>query len=198
MSSNADEASHSGVKGPLKQGISPLPGVVIGANGVYLGSDMTDSSLHPSPTINEAGPEARPPDPELIETWGVNLKINHFRDGLTPWPHNPSIDESSSPLSTLGHFADNIYKLGPLSLAEYTAQLTEFATVAFPKDMARILRDSLETFLERAGIKKGWDLEKNVWQTAKDSRHTESSEVASWKDGKARDEGWKWELLSDQ
>ncbi len=135
--------------------------------------------------------------PSSIQTWGLNLKTNHLLDGLTPWPPNPTINGSDSPLSSLGHFADNVYKLGPLMVPEYTDQLFAFTTAAFPKALGARLKNALSRYMSGEDMGESWDTNKNVWQTDKNTRHSDSSEVGSWKNGKAKDEGWKWDLLTD-
>lgn len=159
-----------------------IPGIVIGEGGVYLGAKNAPTN----------------PLDSLIHTWGVDLKTNHFLDGLTSWHANTPIDESVPPLSVLGQSADDIYKLGPLDITDYTAQLSELATVAFPKHVTERLQEGLKRYLGgEAERGESWDVKKKVWQTDRNTRHSESDEVASWKGGKTRDEGWEWELLTD-
>ncbi|WVQ95719.1 hypothetical protein IAU59_002818 [Kwoniella sp. CBS 9459] len=58
--------------------------------------------------------------------------------------------------------------------------------------------DSLDgTTTKLAAQERDWDGKKTVWQTDKDTRHVESDEVQSWKNGQAKDEGWYWNLLTD-
>ena len=164
--------------------------MVVGEGGVYLG------------TIVAAPPPEAIPTPEQLpayqsEAWGVRLKTNHFLDGLTPWPPNPPIDDSVPPLSSLGYFADNIYKLGPLTLPEYTAQLLEFSEVAFPKHVTERLKNGLNILGNAAERGGDWDANKRIWQTDKSTRHTDSQEVTSWRGGMAQDDGWRWALLTD-
>lgn len=155
-------------------------------------TELPASSTHQYPK-----PEPKPPD--SILTWGVDLETNYFTNGLTPWLSNPPINETEAPLSELGHFADNTYKLGALILPDYEAQLSEFAIVAFPNNITERLNDGLRRYLGTPGnTGEDWDEHKRVWQTDKDTRHSESSEVRSWKGSLARDEGWSWDLLTDQ
>ena len=93
-----------------------------------------------------------------------------------------------------------MYKLGSLFLPDYEAQLSEFATVAFPKGTTERLKDGLKRYLDTTteDTRKDWDEYKRVWQTDKDTRHSDSSEVESWRGSLARDEGWSWDLLTDQ
>ncbi|WVF68134.1 hypothetical protein IAT40_002897 [Kwoniella sp. CBS 6097] len=161
------------------------------------------------------------------QQWGLSLTSSSFLAGLRPWPANPPVEEGSSPLSGLGLKADSVYNLGPIALGDYIQQMKEFAEVAFPGVLAQQLVKGIEHHLEtptvgklkvgvsepsdktvgedgslddtkKAGAQeRQWDVRKTVWQTDKDSRHADSAEVQSWKDGKARDEGWYWDLLTD-
>jgi alpha 1,6-mannosyltransferase len=107
------------------------------------------------------------------------------------------IDEETPPLSELGHFADNIYKLGPLTMKDYAAQLLEFVELAFPKKVAAAMRGDVTRYLEQPSGGVRWDKEKYIWQTDKDERHAESVEVESWNKGQAGNEGWEWDLVTD-
>lgn len=168
---------------------SLIPGIVIGSNGVYHPSDEAASSdAHPHPH----------PDP--LAQWGLNLSSTELMDGLSPWVPNPAIDDSKPPLSPLGHFADQIYKFGPLDLATYTAQLREFISVAFPDDISVVLDAGLDVTLDEGlegkGGRQAWDSTKIVWQTDKNNDRADIEEVQSWH--KAEDEGWKWDLVTDE
>ena len=142
-----------------------------------------------------------------LERWGLDLTSDKLLAGLSSWPPNPPIDESQPALSELGHFADNIYKLGPLDMEGYAKQLYQFAEVAFPRDIAKELKQDMErylpvqhkdgTFGEIGGEAEDWDSNKIIWQTDKDERHLQSAQVQSWKSGSVKDEGWKWDLVSD-
>jgi alpha 1,6-mannosyltransferase len=140
-------------------------------------------------------PAHAPPAP--LASWGLKLDSSKLLAGLSPWLSNPDVDESVEPLSVLGHFADNIYKLGPLSMADYRAQLLEFVDVAFPKGIKTGMKEDVARFLEEPLGGAAWDSEKSIWQTDKDNRHAESREVGTWKSGQAQNEGWKWDLETD-
>ncbi|OCF33591.1 hypothetical protein I316_04664 [Kwoniella heveanensis BCC8398] len=146
------------------------------------------------------------------QQWGLSLSSSSFLAGLRPWPANPPVEEDAQPLSSLGLKADGVYNLGPVALGDYIQQMKEFAEVAFPATIAQKLVKGIEYHLEsktadQFGGKEAadsadvqhrqWDSKKTIWQTDKDSRHAGSAEVQSWKDGKARDEGWYWDLLTD-
>lgn len=139
-----------------------------------------------------------PQDP--IYNWGLDLASDKLLAGLQPWPPNPPQDETIPALSDLGHFADNIYNIGPLDIPSYREKLDEFAQVAFPKNMMEQVMAGLARYMgtdeERQG-RAEWAGEKNVWQTDKDTRFSQSAEVASWKRGSAKDEGWKYDLFTD-
>lgn len=168
-----------------------IPGVVIGQGGIYIGSSK--SNIFPYHSPDEHEPEL-PSEP--IQIWGVDLETKQLLEGLTTWPPNPPIDEIMTPLSSLGHFADNIYKLGPLTLPEYTDQLDEFVNVAFPEQLVG-LQDGLRGLREANVTGESWDVEKKIWQTDKDTRHSDSAEVSTWKGPLAKHDGWNWEMLTD-
>ncbi|KAK4688270.1 hypothetical protein P7C73_g1849, partial [Tremellales sp. Uapishka_1] len=166
---------------------SLIPGVVVGTQGVYLYSDP------PS-----AGQSTAHPSPEPLSSWGRDLSSSDLLDGLSPWPPNPAFQEDEPALSTLGHFADDIYNLGPLDLESYNASLSTFISLAFPEDLQEGLQRGLSRYLA-GGQTEDWDVAKNIWQTDKtEERYGESQEVVSWKDGRGTSEGWKWDLLSDR
>jgi len=154
----------------------------------------------PSPTAAKAHPnwpDLTPPTP--IQTWGVSLSADNLMGGLSPWPPNPPF-EDQPPLSDLGHFADSTYKLGPLTLPEYSAQMREFIDVALPKSIRKKHHDELERYLPGGGKRapEKWDVVKNVWQTDKDDGRVEDRMVKTWREGGARDEGWQWEMVTDE
>ncbi|WRT70510.1 uncharacterized protein IL334_007508 [Kwoniella shivajii] len=182
-----------------------LPGVIIGSNGKIhsngepSGSVETDNKELSYGEKMAALAHINPPE------WGISLSSEKILAGLRRFPENPSIDETIPPLSSLGHFADNIYSIGPLTMNDYMAQMREFANIAFPKPLSGKLVDGLKRYLDdnsnESGVQKqkeSWETNKKIWQTDKDSRRVESNEVKSWKDGKASDEGWEWEFLNDQ
>ncbi|EIW69886.1 hypothetical protein TREMEDRAFT_61657 [Tremella mesenterica DSM 1558] len=147
------------------------------------------------------------PSPDL-SLWGLDLRSDRLLAGISPWPPNPAVEESQPALSSLGHFADNIYKHGPLDLETYSTQLREFAEVAFPRNIAEELKKGIEMYLgEGRGDKEidenvpgpeAWDKQKFMWQTDKDERREQSVTVASWTGRTMKDEGWNWELMTDQ
>ena len=181
------------------------------------GSSVNPDAIGSEESHHPNWPDLTPPTP--IQTWGVDLSSSQFLSGISPWPQNPPTDPDSPPLSSLGHFADEIYLLGPMTRDGYTAQLYEFATVAFPPDIAEKLKRALHRYLgsssgldaSRDGGGGGggvnveigvqvdsWNGNKNVWQTDKDASLTRGSELTSWRYGQAQDEGWQWDLLTDK
>jgi alpha 1,6-mannosyltransferase len=164
--------------------------------------EESPSPTHTSPSFTQI--DLSPTLP--IQTWGLDLSSDKLLAGLAPWPENPPYDaENTAPLSSLGHFADNIYKIGPITLAEYTAQLTEFASVAFPDKIKQKLLQGLSAALSTTSEDSktrsslaNWRSVKKIWQTDKDSSLKDSAEVQSWRRGKAFDEGWDWSLMTDK
>lgn len=70
--------------------------------------------------------------------------------------------------------------------------------MAFPKTITQSIRSGLSRYLGTSEERReSWDSKKNVWQTDKDTRHSDSAEVGSWKGGQARDADWTWDLLTD-
>jgi len=157
-----------------------------------------DASLSPTTTTvhHPNWPDLTPPTP--IQTWGVSLSADNLLAGLTPWPPNPPF-EDQPPLSDLGHFADNTYKLGPLTLMDYHAQLTEFIDVALPKGIRKHYHQQLDRYLvgENKRNYEKWDEVKSIWQTDKDEGRAQSKPVLTWRQGLAKDEGWEWEMVTD-
>ncbi|WVR08436.1 hypothetical protein IAU60_005491 [Kwoniella sp. DSM 27419] len=134
------------------------------------------------------------------QPWGLELSSSSLLAGLRPWPANPPLEKGAKPLSDLGHFADSRYSIGPLTRAEYTDQMREFALGVFPKPIADRLVAGLEASMgntPREPGKAAWDQNKMVWQTAKAAGSKDLDEVRSWKDGKATEQGWDWRLLTD-
>ncbi|WWD20536.1 hypothetical protein CI109_105012 [Kwoniella shandongensis] len=176
----------------------PIPGITLGANG-----EVFDPA---SPPVAEAIATAAHPPPKAAEwaqiqpqPWGHSLSSSRLLNGLRTWPSNPPYDEETPALSSLGHFADNIYNVGPLTMVEYKEQLEEFVRNAFPEKVADQLKEGLNRYLngdEGRGNRR-WDEKKIIWQTDKDKSRQDNEEVKSWRDGKARDEGWKWDLMTD-
>ncbi|KAK8850357.1 hypothetical protein IAR55_004275 [Kwoniella newhampshirensis] len=176
----------------------PIPGITLGMNGTSL--IPTSPPVPPPAAVAHSPPKAAELAHIQPQPWGHALSSSRLLNGLRAWPANPPYDEESPALSFLGHFADNIYNIGPLTLPEYTDQLKEFVHAGFPKKVAETLMKGLEKYLgdDDAGAKKEkWDAKKTVWQTDRNTRHQDSEDVSSWKDGKAREEGWNWNLMTD-
>jgi alpha 1,6-mannosyltransferase len=168
------------------------PGVLIGSGGSLL-------PLGPTPTIATVTAPYDMSPPKPIETWGLDMTSSHLLAGLSPWPKNPPLEDNQPALSSLGHFADNVYDFGPMDMTSYRTALEEFADVAFPRKISEKLKDGLDRYLSRErGNATGWRADKYVWQTDKDTHLQDTREVGSWKSGKAIDEGWTWELLTDK
>ncbi|WWC92083.1 uncharacterized protein L201_007037 [Kwoniella dendrophila CBS 6074] len=198
-----------------------LPGIVIGSNGQVTssnsGSSDSDSTTKP---VEEEGKVlshaekmaelSRIKGPE----WGLNLSSEKLLAGLRKWPDKFSKDnEEEEALSSLGHFADYIYDLGPLDLNNYIDQLKEFSSIVFPKTISENLLNGIKTYLGNSspwltnkdqslglGEKENWDSNKKIWQTDKytlSQNKLQSKEIKSWKDGNAQNEGWDWDLLTD-
>ncbi|WWC65436.1 uncharacterized protein I303_108054 [Kwoniella dejecticola CBS 10117] len=182
-----------------------LPGVIIGFNGHDLLEETKAELSHAEKMASLA--QIRP------QEWGLGLSTEHFLAGLRQFPENPPI---TTALSVLGTFADNIYLLGPLEKRDYFYQMREFANEVFPKGIAEGLVggligyighpdqpdfDAAYAYAEQpggaGGGRQSWDSTKHIWQTDKDTKKKGSQEVGSWKDGKAFDEGWEWDLLTD-
>jgi hypothetical protein len=164
------------------------PGIIIGIGGTFLPTD-------PKPTFTVPY-DTSPPTP--IQTWGLDLSSSRFTAGLTPWPPNPPIVEDQAALSELGHFADTIYNLGPISLSSYRDMMEEFAEVAFPKKIAHGLKLGLARYLGEEQDGEDWEGRKMIWQTDKDFELKDSEEVQSWRKGDVSREGWDWELITDK
>ena len=115
-----------------------------------------------------------------------------------PWPPNPPF-EDQQPLSDLGHFADNTYKLGPMTLADYYAQLDQFIDVGMPKSLRKHMHQELDRYLKNNDKRKtpAWDGVKSIWQTDKDEKKMDKVDMKSWRDGPAKEEGWSSELVTD-
>ena len=160
-----------------------LPGIII---------DPHDSSLLELDTATTTSTVL--PTASTLSLWGLNLASDKLLAGLRPWPSNPPIDESIPPLSSLGHFADNSYNTGPLTLDDYRDQLLEFVNVAFPKSVKPAMEESVARFLNSTK-REDWDNHKVIWQTDKDEGHAESAEVATWKGRYV--EAWKHDLVTD-
>ncbi|KIR35769.1 alpha 1,6-mannosyltransferase [Cryptococcus deuterogattii CA1014] len=202
---------------------APVPGIILGTKGKPMPlpdiepmeppADVQESSQS-SPTPQKGGED----DEEGLSfaekmaklshissrKWGLDLSSAKLLNGLAPWPSNPPINESAEALSVLGHFADDVYNYGPDTIEEYRKHLRTFIDVGWPKKLKEVLTKGLDRFtMSDAGPVEGeegywdWDREKYVWQTDKDLRHAESEEVASWKDWRMDQEGWKWDLLTD-
>jgi hypothetical protein len=188
------------VSGSSRGGVKisfPQPGVLIGQAGIFPALQST-----PTPTVAFKPPyDTSPPLP--IQTWGLDLSSSHLLAGLKPFPENPKPEENQPPLSPLGHFADDIYLIGPLTRDEYRETMLNFAEVAFPKKLVEGLQSGVKKYLDGVGegegkVKEGWmGGKKKVWQTDKDDGLVGSDEVKSWKGGSAKDEGWDWELMDD-
>ncbi|WVQ85821.1 hypothetical protein IAT38_007989 [Cryptococcus sp. DSM 104549] len=197
---------------------APIPGVIIGTNGSILPSSSspdpdTSSDTSDPPVLSHAEKMAALAG-ILPQPWGLTLSSSSLLQGLSPWPANPPIDESAPALSSLGHFADDIYDFGPRTMGEYRKMMGEFVKAGFPKEMRGVLMEGLVRFLgegegvkrveaeaeaeDDAGNKWDWDREKYVWQTDKDERHVDSPEVTTWKHGRASNEKWEWDLMTDK
>lgn len=174
-----------------------MPRSTLLIRGTVLGNKLTvpvaglpsDSGWDISlPILGHAQPKA----------WGTDIPVDALLNGLPPWPSNPPIDESTTPLSPLGHFADNLYNLGPTTLPDYAASLDIFAESTFPNIVAERLKAGLAVFLGGVDGRTSWDIEKNIWQIDKDRSKDGNMQVRSWSNGLATDERWKWELMTDE
>jgi hypothetical protein len=98
----------------------------------------------------------------------------------------------------LGHFADNLYDLGSTYIPDFAASLDIFADSSFPHEVAQKLKFGLAVHLGGVDGMKAWDSEKNIWQTDKDRGKEGDTEVMSWRSEMTRNQGWKWDLLTDE
>ncbi|KAL7422723.1 hypothetical protein Q5752_002015 [Cryptotrichosporon argae] len=159
--------------------------------------DESDAIAIPESAADPTSPEhglTPPPDP--LVRWGMlSPRASQFTGGLSPWPANPAHAEADEPLSSLGSFADDIYKQGPATADALRAQLAEMVDIAFPDHLRGALRDGLARYMSHAEGAP-WDSNKHVWQTDKEGEHRESSEVRTWKGSNAH--GWGWTLMSDK
>lgn len=162
-------------------------------------TDYDNSSIaRPSlPVSAKHSPPPNRPPLTALQKWGLDLSSGKLLAGLAPWPHNPPIEETTQPLSSLGHFADDLYKLGPITLPEYHAQLAGFIDVAFPKSLRKEFSDALDEYTRDGEGKQAWDVQKIIWQTDKDESRKNDRRVKSWSEGQAQNEGWKYELVTD-
>jgi hypothetical protein len=164
------------VSGSSRGGVKisfPQPGVLIGQAGIFPALQST-----PTPTVAFKPPyDTSPPLP--IQTWGLDLSSSHFLAGLKPFPENPKPEENQPPLSPLGHFADDIYLIGPLTRDEYRETMLNFAEVAFPKKLVEGLQSGVKKYLD--GVGEGEGKVKEGWMGGK----------------RAPDAGWDWELMDD-
>lgn len=150
----------------------------------------------PSASIAHGIPPKQPPLTDL-QKWGLDLSSEHLLSGISPWPTNPPIEEDAQPLSSLGHFADNLYKLGAITLPEYHAQLAEFIHVAFPRVLRKELENALEAYTTDGAGRQAWDVQKIIWQTDKDESRKDDRTVRSWSAGQAQGQGWQYEMVTD-
>lgn len=88
--------------------------------------------------------------------------------------------------------------MGPTHLPDYVAALDIFAASSFPHEVAQKLKFGLAVYLAGVNGQTPWDSEKYIWQTDKDHGKKSNWEVRSWSAGQAQNEGWKWDLLSDE
>nr|XP_019007986.1 uncharacterized protein I206_07154 [Kwoniella pini CBS 10737]OCF46767.1 hypothetical protein I206_07154 [Kwoniella pini CBS 10737] len=180
-------------------GETKLPGIIIGSDGKDLLKETKLELSHAEKMAELAN--IKP------QEWGLKLSIEHFLGGLRKFPENQPI---KSALSILGTFADEIYLNGPTNKRDYFYQMREFSKEIFPKKISENLINGLINYIghpdqsnfdeiksEENSKKDSWDFNKHIWQTDKNSQKKGSKEISSWKDGKAFDEGWEWDLLTD-
>ncbi|ORY35864.1 hypothetical protein BCR39DRAFT_563283 [Naematelia encephala] len=199
----------SPVRGDQSDSEPIIPGIIVGSGGTFhgapdIGTDEPESEPEPEVQVEIE----QPSDPDPLGKWGLDLRADRFLGGITPWPPNPPIDQDSPALSSLGHFADNVYKIGHTDFESYRSAMLEFAQIAFPNKIKDQLIDGLDKYLgTEPGWQGGqgkkiqtedWDKNKRVWQTDKDTKQTDTKEVATWRDGEAKREGWEWELMTDK
>lgn len=132
-----------------------------------------------------------------IYKWGLSSNSSELLDGLKPWPTQAKYPESIEPLSPLGNTADEVYNMGYGEVSEMAAQLDVFISKAFPDAMQGTLKSSMARYFAGIGSKDSWDKEKNIWQTDKNRKKEETSEVSSWKKGQALEERWNWEMIDE-
>lgn len=179
--------------------VMPTPDDLAG----HLATDEDNSTIETPPS----GWLDTTPSPALspIQTWGTDLSSERLLAGLSPWPSNPPVPEDQPPLSSLGRLADEVYKFGPLTLPDYARQLLEFVDTSLPTQLASAARSEIETYLRSSLDEDGlggavlskWDGVKRIWQTDKDESMSDDFNVKSWRGDVVRNEGWKWELVSD-
>ena len=169
--------------------LDTVPGMIVGMKGKYLAPSITSS--HPETVPHKIE------HPTPLQTWGVDLASESLLGGLRAWPPNPSYDENDPPLSSLGHAADDVYKLGPLTLQEYTEQLVEFVESSFPPNSVATIRDTMLGYIKDEPDPKRWNDAKHIWQTDRNKDHVLDKTVNSWHNGPAKEEGWKWDLKTD-
>ena len=87
--------------------------------------------------------------------------------------------------------------MGYWELPETAAQLDVFISTAFPEAMQGNLKYGVARYLAGVGSRDAWDKEKHIWQTDKNRDKEGSTRVKSWRDGKAKEEGWEWEMIEE-
>jgi len=195
--SSGSSKLHALSRAELMQAIPVLPSPDGGADHLPPDAD-TSTTNRP-----ESWLDLPPSSP--FQKWGADLSSERILTGLSPWPSNPPIPENQPPLSSLGRLADEVYKVGPLTLPDYAHQLLEFVDVAFPLHLATTLRNDVEAYLRNSldevaleGRRpERWDGVKRIWQTDKDESMSDDRNVKSWREGGAVNDGWEWELVSD-
>lgn len=130
-----------------------------------------------------------------IYKWGLSSTSSELLDGLKPWPTQARY--SDKPLSPLGRTADEVYNLGCAELQETATQLDVFISNAFPEAVQGTLKSGTARYLAGIGSKDSWDKVKIIWQTDKDRTKEGTSEVCTWRNGSALEEGWNWEMIDE-
>lgn len=97
----------------------------------------------------------------------------------------------------MGRKADEVYNLGYWELPETAAQLDTFISTSFPESMQGTLQFGIARYFAGVGSRDAWNKTRTIWQTDRDHSKETKSEVGTWKVGKAKQEGWEWEMIDE-
>lgn len=139
-----------------------------------------------------------------IKTWGLKYDSDDLLSGLISWPSYRQFSEVDTPLSSLGHKADQVYNLGYWELPETAAQLDVFAGSCFPEKIQGDLKFGIARYLAGVATKDAWNRTsasgegRKIWQTAPNGGKDASPDVQSWRNGKAQEEDWGYQMIHER